>query len=158
MPATSGAARIGPPLPKEHPGLSVACLSSCTLAQVRLGGDPMKAPITGTISHFRIQEPNGTYRLQVLHKRENGSYKAVRQSPAFTNTSERPVKSFPVSLSIRKGNFIGVRMPADTPLSTVAKSHSVWDGFFPAIAVGTSAQPGDSNPDGLLLYNATVRR
>ena len=122
MAATSGAARIGPELPKGHPGLGVACLSSCTLAQVRLGGEPMKAPITGTISHFRVQEPNGTYRLQVLHKRENGNYKAVRQSPAFTDASERPVKSFPVSLSIRKGDFIGMRMPADTPLSTAAKS------------------------------------
>ena len=157
IPPVTGAARLGPRLPLESSS-RVSCGNPCTLAQVRLRGEPMKAPVSGTVTRFRVQRPDGTYRLQVLHKRDNGSYRAIRESSAFTDTSGQGVKAYPVQLSIRKGDFIGLRMPVNSYLWNAPRLGALWDTFGPPIAVGTSSQPLSSNPDELLLYNAAIRR
>jgi hypothetical protein len=157
FPPMSGAARLGPRLPMQSES-RVQCAYPCTLAQVRLRGQPMKAPVSGTISRFRVERPDGTYRLQVLHKRDNGSYRAIRESRAFTDTSGHGLKAFPVGLPIHKGDFIGLRMPGNSYVWNVPRPGALWETFARPIAVGTSSQPLSSNPDELLLYNAAIRQ
>lgn len=160
-PAPSPAATIGPVLPAPLSNVDFGCLTTCTFAQETLAGRPMTAPFTGMIKRFRIEGAQGTFRLQVLRKRDGGRVKAIRQTGARTVPVPAPeVATFRAHLRIRRGDFIGI--------STVSERASLAavDGetphycrlfFEPALAVGTAAQPFRNCGD-LVLYNARLVR
>jgi hypothetical protein len=146
----------------------MAMTSSCSdpcgeVAQIRLGGEPVIAPFTGTIKRFRVQGADGKFRLQVLRERRNHHkrYKALRQSAVSTaSVGRRQVASFPTSLRIRKGDYVGLVHATDgTSLSTMkAGKASCFRWFFYAISVGSSARSLYPCESGVALYNARLVR
>lgn len=166
-PAEGSAKRLGPDLDAYPPTSQIACASEpfCTRAQIRLGGDPVKAPFSGELRKWRVIHPNGSLWLQVLRKRGDGSYKSVRSGQHHTVTSASgEVVRFGESLHIRRGDYIGVG--ADEFYSSSFSSHfgpgqgNCMKGFVPGLADGESGFPNPSFGacGAVLLYNAVLQR
>ena len=124
----------------------------------------MAAPFTGRIRKWRVTQPNGTIWLQVLHKRDDGTYKALRHGDFHTVTSGvGEVISFAENLRIRRGDFIAVGEEdfgaSSIGLDDSAASGNCTKGFVPGLDDGGSASPNPSYSScgNVLLYNATLR-
>jgi hypothetical protein len=164
--APSDALRLGAKL--ERPAdYDWACTYDpfCTWAQTKIDGKLIRAPVSGTITRWSVKEPNGTFWLQVLRKRENGKYRSLRSThpvgPIFSGTGE--VSHFKTHLKILKGDFIGIGAEDFYSSSLAADNGESPDdcfvGFVPGLVDGESAKPVFwANPTctWVLLYNARL--
>ena len=94
--------------------------------------------------------PNA-YQLAVLHKKRNGKFKNVGTS-SVESTPGFGEFEFPTSLSIHKGDYIGlVGQVFDAVRNAKAKGVR----FDPALQFPDARKPDDRGPDEL-QFNATI--
>lgn len=136
----------------------------CTMVQTTLPDRMTKAPFSGRITRWRVQEPIGTLWIQVLRRLPDGRFKAVRSSEAETPISpaENEVFAFDTNLRIRKGQFVGIGLEDFGSSGLNAKSsgpEACRKGLVPGLFDGESGEPNPSygGCGSLLLYNATLK-
>jgi hypothetical protein len=174
LPLAADAARsatIGPQLPGPFSPVSRGCgapFESCTFMLHRLEDGRTRAPFSGTIKRWRIQHPNGEFRLQVLKRRPDGTFKALRQTRRETLASDTfdDVRVTRSSLRIRRGQYVAIKQTQGStfgllsPGGTPAGDGDCDKGFVPGLAVGAAAEPSPSYSgcERMLLYNAKLVR
>jgi hypothetical protein len=165
VPGVSEAARIGPNLHEQYGTALQTCTADpfCTLAQTKLAGDAMRAPFSGTITHWNMTEPNGSFWLQVLRKHGHGRYESLRSSdPTNVTSAAGEIKRFDTHLRIHRGDYVAIG--AD---DFYASSFADFDGaaqgfcrkgFVPGLEDGDRSEPnpGYSGCGEILLYNVTL--
>ena len=127
FPTMAGAGTVGVPTAKlSNTNFGRACPSaSCTYLNDQLSVGRVRAPATGTITHWRANVGEvgvGTgpveVRLQILRRTANepgvvaDEYAAIRESEPSLTTTEG-INKFNASLKIRKGDFIGLAALGD---------------------------------------------
>jgi hypothetical protein len=166
LPHAAQAERIGAHLSGESVDSPWSCASEpfCTFVQTKIEGDAIRAPFSGTITKWHVMQPSGSLRLQVLHRRDNGKFKAVRSSNTIHVASQpNQIKSFDTHLRIQKGDYVGVRVYAGFGASVGADggldNGFCFKGFLPGMEDGESAPPSQFGGacTWLLLYNATLQ-
>lgn len=166
VPSASQAERIGAHLSGAASDTPWTCSSEpfCTFVQTKIDGDAIRAPFSGKITKWQVMEPSGTLRLQVLRRRDNGTFKALRSSNSVHVASQpNQVKGFDTHLRIRKGDYVGVRVYAGFGASVGADggldNGFCFKGFTPGMEDGESAPPSmfGGACTWLLLYNATLK-
>lgn len=169
VPAGAGAAVIGPRdvAPESWDG-SVAHNSFLPWTAVNLSVPDanVRSPISGTITRWRInveatfQTGDGPMQLQVLRRTVNepgnadDKFKVVRETSEVTSGFGKNV--FQASLSIRKGDFIGVQvLDDDTAIREIDSGVLAWfDSFDPG---DPAIVPDDFQSSAQhVLFNATV--
>ena len=169
LPSASQAERIGPNLKDRYAPAYLSCSVAdfCINFQTRTNGHAVRAPFSGTITKWHAIEPYGNVWLQVLRKRDNGSYKSVRSSDTEQVLTDDPGNSgelyaFHTHLRIKRGDFVGVGAD-DFYASHIgdfdqAGAGTCRKGLVPGPPDGESAMPNPSYTGcgDLLLYNATL--
>lgn len=142
----------------------VAPVEPCVTQQLRIPGDLTRAPFTGTIRKWRFRtvvDSSEPYklRLRVIRKKAPGRYRFVQRSRAG-RVAEAGRHAFGARLRVRKGDYIGLQLPAGTDVygfyvdSTGARSAE----WYPAPANGEGGQPQVHSTDIEFLFNATMVR
>jgi hypothetical protein len=159
IPAFAGAATLGSSqLDPAKTDFTVPCgaASSCTFLQKRLPGAQLRAPFSGDIRKWRVLVPSGPhdYQLVVMHKKRNGKFKNVGQSPIEQANGPGLFKFSADHLSIRKGDYIGINGDGVQGIET---SHALGLGFSPAVEFPDARKPAFTSTSEF-QFNATVRR
>jgi hypothetical protein len=166
--APAEAVRIGPKLPQVSLFTSLPCtMADCTWVNARIEGDPVRAPFSGRIVRWRVQEPTGTFSLQVVRKVAPNTYRAIRQGTAETPPAPGAgeVVTFDEDLRVRKRDFVGLLAEdfgASThDLATSQPADTCRLGWVPSLVTGgpeDSPDAGYSACTQLSLYNAVLKR
>lgn len=161
-PGSASAATVGIRDITGFQGTYVCPAYPCTFSNLRVSEGTAQSPIAGTITRWRVNmDGPATARLQVLKRTvdEPGfaadEFRALRETPDETTVRGKNV--FDASLSVRKGNFIGLVYSGF--LRTRHGPRARFGIEQPAFIPGDPASSFSSiNPDQAdLLFNATVR-
>ena len=115
---------------------------TCAYAQTSLPGGTVRAPFTGTIRTWKVNDDGGPgpFQLLVLRRQSDGSFRAVDASTPRPATDG--VNTFGANLDVRKGDFIGLNiLDDDTFVQTLNPRMDRSVGFMPAFDVGGRQQP-----------------
>jgi hypothetical protein len=165
QPGSASAALVGPPELAEVHGCG-ASSGATSFTNLRLPEGRVRSPITGTVTKWRVNIEDfantlGPVRLLVERRTannaglDNDKYKVTDRSQA--KTTAPGINRFDASLSIRKGDFIGLTVADQTCPAYRNDPLGVNAVFFPALPLNDPTKPTDIRTNEFLLYNATVR-
>jgi hypothetical protein len=94
---------------------TIGCVPDCTF--VALADDPpqpMQAPCAGTVTKWRVNvaASNVVFRLRVVRDNGDGTYTSTASSAAQSNAFPSGVVTFPTSVPIAAGEYLGVDLTA----------------------------------------------
>jgi hypothetical protein len=157
FPMAAHAERIGPKLPQPACCWAVPSGANSGFAQVQPTRD---APFTGTITRFRVQGANGTFRLQALRPMGGDLYKAVGETgPRTAAVAQGEVARFGANLKIHSGDLIGLEVQgtAYQAFRVLRLNGAIGAEFLPAPPVGETGEIYQNNPSAFYLFNATIQ-
>jgi hypothetical protein len=157
-PSMAGAATIGPDVHRLR-DFDQGCTSyaTCSFANTRQPDAAVRAPFSGTITRWRVNAANGSFRLQVLHRFADGSFKALRSTG--WRTSSGNLASFGTNLAIHRHDFIALKETNGSTFGgALASSEARYIGFTPGLHDGESAfpNPAYSGTAGMMLFNTKL--
>ena len=170
--SSAGAALIGPRNISDAAS-DGSYAGGCTYSNVQLSEGKVRSPFTGEIERWRVNigEPHdafvddGPLRLQVLKRTANqpgvvnDEFQAVRQTGEQSVTPGGEPQAFNSGLRIRKGQFIGVDIAADTEVQEKDVSPAYLFFWCPSLTPAAPVvDPTFKQENVTLLFNATVKR
>ena len=155
-PASAGAQEVtlgSPNIDQTLTDFGAGCgLESCLFLQKRLPGAEVRAPFSGEIHTWRVVSPGvHDYQLVLMKKKKHGKFKNVGTS-SVQSTPGAGEYEYPVDLSIRKGEFIGLH--SDSVQGILNDQAKVFT-FAPALEFPDSGKPSFKGADEL-QFNATM--
>ncbi|HVO55606.1 MAG TPA: IPT/TIG domain-containing protein [Solirubrobacterales bacterium] len=133
--------------------------NGCTIVQLSLGGPgaPLVSPVNGAIVSWSIAGATATpgYRVQVLNR--NGlTFTAVRASESGTPIG-LSVETFPTSVPIAKGQYIGFEMPSTGTLAHRSGGSPSGEYWFNSGILADGAMGTNPETAGAIGYSAVVQ-
>jgi hypothetical protein len=160
--ASANTSQIGSALKFPNlPAQCTGCVGVQTAASASLSTFPQRSPANGTVTSWSVRsgDTGALYTLRILRQGGPTSFTSVGQSLATgpVPTSDDAIRTYPASLPISFGDFIGVEVDAlhNLPDHFTGDSGDVI-GFAPTFADGTSATFTDVTQHELLVQ-ATVK-
>jgi IPT/TIG domain/PASTA domain len=111
----------------------------CTIAQFSLEGGALPAsPVDGVITSWSVKGANATagYAIRTL-TRSGNSFTGVTTSAPQTPTASGAIETFPTSLPVQKGQYLGLDIPDGGTIGTAPGGRYAY--LVPTLADGSTA-------------------
>jgi len=118
----------------------------------------LTSPVNGTVTRWRVRANTGTnLRLRILRPAGAGAFTGAGTSNPASFTGPGLSPSFPTSLRIRLGDWIGLNSPSGNLIlaNTPAAAMGYWS--VPPLANGTTRVPSGGSSIREVLVQATIR-
>ncbi len=162
--ASADTARIGSALthPAATPELCTTCIGVQSAATPALSPNPFAAPSDGVLTSWSVRsnDMGALYSLRILRKVGTSSYLSAGRSaaPAAVPDNTDTIRNYPTSLSIKRGDLIGVELGGTaTGLPSWADNVNGDVVSYATTFADGNAAPFTDIPGHELLLQATIR-
>lgn len=152
-PAAAETLTFGSHLPAPTPGYYDSCSVACTSAQLGLPGTQLVAPVSGTITSFRLRTAAGSdpqqLRFRVLRSADGSKFTGAGTSAAVPISTAAGITEYPVNMAVKAGDVIGFdQSGGGLAARVIAVNPGAFQAaWFPTLGDGATPKPSD-NPQG----------